>query len=273
MRYPGLSPAASGVAPLPPYRALLIVDVKDFSGRKGRHHAELTAAIPRILAQAFRRCGLDELPDETAFHGTTGDGYFLGFRPAVLPYLITPFLGALQDELDYRGAAGAASGAEQDLRMRVSVNVGPMEDSGTNAMNDGAGDARIENHRLLDSEPVRDLLTRSGPTTRVAAIISARAFEDAVLAGYTGEAAELYVPVRVEVKSYRGTAYLRVPTPSGDLLVRGFRTAAPESGATPEKAGAPAAGRVVNHVGSVRGGSVVQAETMGDVRIGGPGSV
>src|SRR5947209_15218335 len=198
------------VQELPPYRALLIVDVKEFSARPGRYHQELTGAIPRILQQAFARCGLADLYDEKLFHGTTGDGYFLGFRTGVLPYLINPLLGALQDELDYRAAVQTVSGPEQDLRMRVSINVGPMEDSGHNAINDGSGDARIENHRLLDSEPVRELLSRSGATTRVAAIISARAVEDAVLSGYAGEPAELFVRVPVTGQNYQGQAYLRV---------------------------------------------------------------
>ena len=257
------------VKQLPPYRALLIVDVKEFSARPGRYHQELTAAIPRILQQAFARCGLADLYEEAQFHGTTGDGYFLGFRPAVLPYLINPFLGALQDELDYRATVKSVSGPEQDLRMRVSVNVGPMEDTGRNAINDGSGDARIENHRLLDSEPVRELLSRSGPVTRVAAIISARAVEDAVLSGYADEPADLFVRVPVTVKNYQGQAYLRVPKPSGELLTKGFEPGAGRGGEASGKAARKRSGKVTNMVRSVTGGPVVQAERMGTVRFGG----
>ncbi len=35
------------VAELPPYRALLVVDIKDFSGNPGRDHAQLTALFYR----------------------------------------------------------------------------------------------------------------------------------------------------------------------------------------------------------------------------------
>jgi hypothetical protein len=210
------------VGELPPYQALLVVDMKDFSGSLGRDHAQLTEDIPEILRQTFIRCGLGELWGEVRFCGSTGDGYFLGFRSSVLPFLLNPFLLALQDELDYRNRVRSVSGQDRPIRMRVSVNVGPMTDSGENRISDGSGESRIETHRLLDSAEVRDLLARSSPTTSVAAIVSSRAFEDAVLSGFADEDPELYVPAPVQVKSYQGRAYLRVPRPSGDLLAHGF---------------------------------------------------
>ncbi|GAA0539009.1 hypothetical protein GCM10011581_06110 [Saccharopolyspora subtropica] len=211
----------SEVVELPPYRALLVVDVKNFSGEKGRDHARITRHIPVILEQALIRCGLGELRERVRFEGSTGDGYFWGFDPAFLPFLLNPFLAALQDELEYQNKVNLGSD-RQYLRMRVSINVGPMTDSGGNDISDGSGDARIETHRLLDSKPVRDMLTRSTSTTCVAAIISRRVYEDAIVSGYAADAPELYVPVDVEVKTYCGTAYLRVPKPSGDLLASGF---------------------------------------------------
>jgi hypothetical protein len=210
------------VAELPPYQALLVVDMKDFSGNVGRDHAQLTEEIPEILRQTFNRCGLGELWSEVRFQGSTGDGYYLGFRSSVLLFLINPFLFAFQDELDCRNRACAASGQRRPVRMRVSINVGPMTDSGKNRISDGSGESRIETHRLLDSTPVRDLLTRSGPPTSVAAVVSPRAFEDAVLSGFADDPPDEYVAVDVQVKSHQGRAYLRVPRSSGDLLVRGF---------------------------------------------------
>jgi hypothetical protein len=110
-----------------------------------------------------------------------------------------------------------------------------VTDSGRRAVSDGAGVARVELHRLLDSQPVRDLLTRSGNSTKVAAIVSARAYEDAVTAGYSDEDPALYVEAPVQVKRYQGNAYLRVPRPSGDLLASGFRTAAPDPAASTDR--------------------------------------
>lgn len=228
------------VAELPPYRALLVVDMKDFSGNPGRDHAQLTEAIPEILRKTFNRCGLGELWGEVRFRDSTGDGYVLGFCSSLLPFLLNPFLCALQDELDDRNRVCAASGQHRPVRMRVSINVGPMTDSGENCISDGSGESRIEAHRLLDSAPVRDLLARSTSITCVAAIIPSRVFEDAVLPGFTDEDTGLYVRAPVQVKSYQGQAYLRVPRPSGELLVHGFSRSklderAPEAGNTDQR--------------------------------------
>ncbi|HEY3510684.1 hypothetical protein [Kribbella sp. NPDC051137] len=227
--------------------------------RAGNMHAHLNAVIPEILQSAFARCALETLWTEISFADSTGDGYTIGLPAERLPFLLNPFLGSLQDELTDRSRTLVAAGLSP-IRMRVSVSVGPVTDSGANGVSDGAGAARVELHRLLDSGPVRDLLTRSGDVTRVAAIVSARAFEDAVLTGYTEESPELYVAAPVKVKRYQGEAYLRVPVPSGDLLTRGFRTG-PESTRGGKKASgessspvAPVAGQAVDRSRNRRGG-------------------
>ncbi|MFD7160976.1 hypothetical protein ACFV9C_40775 [Kribbella sp. NPDC059898] len=248
-----------GVSPLPPYRSMLVVDMKDYSGAPGRHHAHLNAVIPEILQSAFARCALATLWTEISFSDSTGDGYAIGLPAERLPFLLNPFLGSLQDELTDRSRTLADAGLSP-IRMRVSVSVGPVTDSGANAVSDGAGAARVELHRLLDSDPVRDLLARSAEVTRVAAIVSARAFEDAVLTGYTEESPDLYVAAPVQVKRYQGEAYLRVPAPSGDLLTSGFRTDPDAPGADRKAPGDssptadPAAGRSVDRSRNRRGG-------------------
>jgi hypothetical protein len=218
---------------LPPYCAILVVDVTDFSGRRGRDHAALTDAIPGILRQAFRRAGLTEMWSETVFGMSTGDGYVMGLRSALLPFLINPFLPALQEELAYHNSVAVQS---QPLRMRVTIHVGPVTSTGAELLSEGSGAARVEAARLIDSQPVRDLLSRCGPVTCVAAIVSARAFEDAVLSGYAADDPSMYVPAPVAVKSFQGTAYLRVPAPSGDLLASGFRSEGAEIAVVPEPA-------------------------------------
>ncbi|GAB3672555.1 hypothetical protein [Saccharopolyspora tripterygii] len=204
---------------LPPYRAVLVVDVKDFSGRKSRFHQQITRDIPLILENAFARCGHADLWGK-GIGDTTGDGYFRILDPIYLPYLLNPFLGALQDELvEQNNMVPREYG---NLRMRVSLSVGPVTDSGDDVLGDGNGATRIEAHRILDSHPVRDILDRSADVTRVAAIVSQRVYEDAVLSGYAAEEAGEYVEVETEVKTFRGRAYLRVPKPSGGLLRDGF---------------------------------------------------
>ncbi|MGX7825836.1 hypothetical protein ACTG9Q_12150 [Actinokineospora sp. 24-640] len=256
---------------LPPYTAILVVDVMDFSGRPGRDHARVTESIPSVLRQAFRRAGMSEHWDDNKFEFGTGDGYVVGFRPAVLPFLLNPFLPALQEELFYRNKVAAETDQGQPLRMRVTVHVGPMTSSSANPLSEGSGAARVEAYRLIDAQPVRDLLTRSSAATCVAAIVSARVFADAVQPGFTGEDPELYIRAPVEVKSYEGTAYLRVPAPSGGLLAEGFRTTTPEDDAIAAPGDAPVAEQH-NTTRDVNG-NVVQTGTYTDNRQGGTGDI
>ncbi|MEQ3552486.1 hypothetical protein WIS52_18585 [Pseudonocardia nematodicida] len=211
---------------LPPYRAMLAVDVKDFSSRPGRDHHDLTEEIPGILRAAFARGGRESAwVDDRCFHRSDGDGYVAGFRPAILPFLITTFLSELQNELAERDGVGRGDHRDP-IRMRVSINVGPVASSGGNTIADGSGRARIELHRFLDCAAVRQALDRSDPATHVAAIISRHAFDDAVLTGYAGEGAHAYftpVPVDIPEKKFRGEAYLRVPNATGDLVARGLQ--------------------------------------------------
>lgn len=204
---------------LPPYQALLAVDIRDFSGILGRDHAQITDVVPTILGAAFERCGLLRVWRGRRFTIGTGDGCAVGFPSEVLPYLLNPFLQSLQDELDFRDQVRTDP---VSVRLRVSINVGPVTDSGQGLLSEGSGTSRIELHRLLDADPVKELLNRSGPTTRVVAIVSTRAYHDAVLAGYAADSPEHYVAVPVKVKKMATEGYLRVPSPTGDLLRSGF---------------------------------------------------
>ncbi|OLT42655.1 hypothetical protein BJF85_22200 [Saccharomonospora sp. CUA-673] len=205
---------------LPPYRAVMVVDMKNFSGERGRDHARITENIPMVLENSFRACGCGHVWDDIRFSDTTGDGYVVGFDTRWTPFLLNPVLPALQLELERQNRV--ARGVAQPMRMRVSLTAGPMTDSGTNSISDGSGATRIEAHRMVDGDGVRAVLTDSGNATCVAAIVSEQVYRDVVMAGYSGEDPALYVPVDVAVKAYRGAAYLRVPTPSGDLLRRGL---------------------------------------------------
>ncbi|TDD51611.1 hypothetical protein E1263_29970 [Kribbella antibiotica] len=251
-------PRSVGVRDLPPYRSMLVVDMKDYSGTTSRDQAHLNVLIPEILESAFTRGGLTSVWSEISFRDSTGDGYAIGLPAERLPFLLNPLLGALQDELAERGRPLSAAGFPA-IRMRVSVSIGPVTDSGENGVGDGAGAARVELHRLLDSKPVRHLLTNSAEVTKVAAIVSARAYDDAVVGGYSQEDSSLYVEVAAEVKTYQGRAYLRVPVPSGDLLKRGFGSESPtvaeeqankRAAVTP----APATNQANDHSQNRRGG-------------------
>lgn len=222
--------AQAHIKELPPYKALLVVDIKDFSGYPGARHAALTREVPSLLDQAFQRAGWRDWSRFTPFETSTGDGYVLVTESAVLPFLVHPFLECLQQELEDRNRT-YPGGGDRPLRLRVSVHVGPVTDSGDGRFDDGSGDARVTLHRLLDAEPVRHLLDDSNPsTTLVAAVLSARVFEDVVVAEYCHLRSDDFVPVPVTQKSYSGQAYLRVPRPSGGLLRRGFPRPDDQSG-------------------------------------------
>ncbi|MET8850706.1 hypothetical protein [Amycolatopsis sp. NPDC004625] len=209
---------------LPPYHAVLSVDVKNFSGVTPADHYALTELIPTILERAFERADNAAVWADRRFPAGRGDGFVVGFRPESLPILVGPFLDALQDELAYHHRVRLGRTGEP-TRLRVSIAVGPLTDSGNARLGDGSGAAMVETHRLLDCEPVRELLTSSDPeVTFVAAVLSARVYEDVVLSGYAAKAPGEFVRVPVSVKSYVGEAYLHVPKPSGALLSRGIGT-------------------------------------------------
>ncbi|AHH96280.1 hypothetical protein BC739_005723 [Kutzneria viridogrisea] len=138
---------------------------------------------PVLLHDALQRIGCGEL-------WSTGPGVDL--RPELLPALLSPLLHGLQQELAYKHRLGRGPA----VRLRVGVHVGPPA-------------SRAAVHRLLEAEPVRELLDRSNPevTFVVAAITpSARAL--------LGERA----PELVTAETGKGLVHLHVPQPSGRLL-------------------------------------------------------
>ena len=246
------------VRELPGYRAVLAVDVKNFSGVKAADHLKLTTLIPVLLERTFGRAGYAHVWAERRFPVSEGDGFVVGFRPEVLPILLGPVVDALQDELAFHHEMSHAP------RMRVSIAVGPANDTGTGLAGDGSGAPMVETHRLLDCEPVRRLLEDSDPNvTFVAVVISGRVYDDVVAAGYTAKAESEFIAVPVQVKSYQGTAFLHVPRPSGTLLQRGIGN---PPGQPPEPAEPSTMyGSVTNSIsGNVRG-QVLQSR---DIQVG-----
>lgn len=206
--------------PLPPYRALFAVDAKDFTGLPALQHGPVSRLIPDLVDQALERAGLHDLRDSKRFQANTGDGVVFGFDPAFLPFVLWPFLGVLDDTL---GAYNRQSVGPR-IRLRASVHVGPLPDSG--GPGDGNGTARNDTHRLLDSRPVKAILAAaSEEVTHLVAVVSQRVYEDAVLAGYTGLHPDrcVEVPATVEGKNFSQRAWLYVPSPSGNLVQAGVR--------------------------------------------------
>jgi len=243
---------------LPPYRGILAVDAKDFTGYPAVQHGEVSRIIPQLLHASFSRAELPEVWEDRRFPDSTGDGYVFGFDPASMPYVIHPWLNTLQEvltefNLDSMGTVR--------IRLRVSLHIGPLPDSGEEF--DGNGTPRNDTHRLLDSVPVKAVLaSHSENITHVAAILSERCFQDAVASGYTGRDLDYFieVPATVPDKRFQQRAWLYVPHPSGNLYVpqapeeadERDATHAEDSGSAAREASADPRHGTVHHVRAER---------------------
>jgi len=204
---------------LPPYRAILVVDARSFSERPSAQQAELSARVERVLHAAFVRAGLADAWVDRRFAAHTGDGYIVGLPPERLPHLLHPLLRELQAELHEEDLR--RSTREPRLRLRASIHVGPVPDRGL--ANDGVGKPMTDTHRLLDCDHVRRCLGETHEdVTFLAAIVSERAYADAVEGGYTGLHPAQFIEVVASAKRFTERAYLHVPQLSGHLLRSGL---------------------------------------------------
>ncbi len=207
---------------LPPYRGVLVVDTKNFGSNTDPGQAVLAEMIHDVLNVAFERAGLGHVWRDALFPHNTGDGFGVGFDTRHLPAVVSRLFDTLQDVLSERDARLRAQDRRLRLRMRASLNVGPVrEPEGGTA--EAVGSTVITTHRLLDAEPVREVLTRSDPDqTFLSVALSQRVFEDVLASGFATLPASRVVPRLVQVKEYAGTVYLYVPKLSGELLEHGM---------------------------------------------------
>jgi hypothetical protein len=256
--------------------AILVVDIEKFSEHTDVQRQQLAQILPEVLEDAFKRCRLVDIWESRRFPDPTGDGYIIGFDPARLPYVVDDFFDALQAELAERAKVLRGSGMR--LRMRTGLTVGPVRELDDLRVHSPVDSSMIENHRLVDTDAVRALLRKSDrDVTFVAAILSAQVVDQAVIdGGYTRlrESQFVKLPVEIVAKNFSGTAYLRVPQPSGELLARGLLGVQGKPGEEPEPEQSkvdprPASGAV--SVGDVRGVSGVVGSVTGTGHtIGGP---
>lgn len=269
-------------SPLPPYRAVLAVDAEKYTHNGAYHQQVLSASIPTVLEEAFNRAGLTEVWRERRFPQSSGDGYVIGFRPEHLPFLVHPFLGHLQEALEDLQPGLAAHERELRLRLRVSIDVGPLPDSHDNKDPiDGIRRAMNDTHRLLDADPVRDELRLSDPEiTFLVAIISGRVFEEAVLGRFVGLSPRRFSPVDVDLpaKGFRQDGYLYVPV-SSRASGRGTETTHQETAESPtvtekapgkadsppEGSAAQAPGATINRMRDNRGQAVQGGSLKGGI--------
>lgn len=244
---------------LPAYRAIVVVDVKNSTGIASAQQPHIRALIPEVLEAAFDRSGLSEQWADAWFPSSTGDGYIVGIPPAKLPWLIDPFIDNLQKVLAETDPKLRAIDRAMRMRMRLSINVGPLPD-------DGGGKPMDDTHRLLDSEPVRAELNRSSPdVTFLSAIVSDRAYQDAVAGRYTGLPPEVFREVTATVKDFTGKAWVYTPERSyvGDAVREAPAGKKKSAGTSGERRSAPAVHNEFS--GGTSHGPVIQAGGIGHI--------
>lgn len=226
---------------LPPYRGILAVDTERFTGNPSARQPYLSAAVQEVLRVALERCGHLQIWEQRRFPRGTGDGYMFGVLPEVLPFLLWPFLDALHKTLAEKDDSLRAINRGTRLRLRLSVNVGPVTEPGDESR-DPIGDAVNTTFRLLDSSPVKDALKESNPdVTLMAVVVSQRVFDDVIRAGYTPALHPdqlMQVTAEVPGKDFAEPAWLYVPRPSR-LASRNDKDTPAESPERPGRQGAP----------------------------------
>jgi hypothetical protein len=256
---------------LPPYRGIFAVDTERFTGNPSAHQPDLSAAVQQVLGMALERCGHHQIWEQRRFPQGTGDGYLFGVLPEVLPFLLSPFLSALDETLAEKDDALRAINRGTRLRLRVSVNVGPVPDSG-DEIRDRIGHPMNTTFRLLDSRPVKNALKVSNPdVTLMAVIVSQRVFDDVIRAGYTPALhPDQLEQVTAEVpgKDFAEPAWLYIPRPSR-LTCRedGDTSGAPSE---PPRNPGPSGSSTYTHHG--QGPQLNNSPVRGDVNYGSPRS-
>lgn len=269
------------VQDLPDQIAIMVVDTKGFSQHNDRQQNVLAPLIPQVLRRACDSAGIQELWQQKCFPDSTGDGFIIGFPPALLPRVVHNYLEFLQMELR---AAARTLPTGTSLRMRLSLNIGPVALLNDVLLGSPVGATMIDAHRMVDVPALRVLLDRSDPeVTFLVAALSERVVQDTVRSGYANRRMSEFVatPVAIKSKDFTGTAYLRVPAPSGDLLAYGLlgvqpppeggelAASKPEPQPTGDHLVASTGGRL-SQVGDLGDGSVASGDIGGSVGVVGP---
>lgn len=249
---------------LPPYRGLIAVDCVQFSKHQSVYLPDLSAAIPEALQTALTRCGIPQVWEKRRFPQATGDGYIFGTKTRYVPALIDRVVPGLQDVL-YELAPGLrAKERSLDLRLRVSIHIGPIHDEG-DELRDRISEPTIYACRLLDSAPLKEALRQSQPdVTLVGSIISQRVFEDVVQAGYIQLHETEFEPVTAAIpdKGFSQSAWLYIPRRSR----RGLESHAATTEPSAAKSSVPSPSATAIFHGPV-GGNITASEIHDGVHI------
>ncbi|MFC3455217.1 VMAP-C domain-containing protein [Amycolatopsis speibonae] len=181
-------------------RTIVVVDVVGFTApdRNPLDRLAVRQGMYEVLKTAFAECDVDF---DSCAREDRGDGALF-----LLPLGTTK--SQIADRLPDRIAVALrrynhTRTPQAQMRLRVSLNSGEVLNDG----NGWVGVAVDTAFRILDAQLAKDAFAESGRT--IAVITSQRFFTD-VIEQDPGLLPELYSPIPVSVKTFTGTAYLRL---------------------------------------------------------------
>jgi hypothetical protein len=213
---------------MPDLQGMAAFDAKGFSELPSLAQPGVSRLIAELVDESFVEAGLRQVLDERSFLAPRGDGLAAGFPPKYLPAVVDRFIPVL----DEAAAAYNACHRDTPVRLRMSLNLGPVTIDGTPP--DANGAARNDLHRLLDSKPLKQAMDDSDPeVTNLVSILSDRVYQDVLVGGYSRlrPGACTRVEATVSGKAFHQVAWLYVPSPSGGGA--GRVGPLPEPGGTP----------------------------------------
>ncbi|UMP01448.1 hypothetical protein [Amycolatopsis sp. EV170708-02-1] len=181
-------------------RTIVVVDVVGFTApdRNRLDRLAVHQGMYEVLKIAFAESGVDF---DSCAHEDRGDGALILLPPGTTKSLVA-------DLLPERLAVALrrynhTRTPQAQMRLRVSLNSGEVigDDNGW------VGDAVDIAFRILDAQPVKEAFAESD---RMIAFISSERFFADVIEKDPGLLPELYRPLPVSVKTFTGTAYLRL---------------------------------------------------------------
>ncbi|WP_433327404.1 hypothetical protein [Spirillospora sp. CA-294931] len=200
------------ISTVPPHQGIIAIDISDYSARSSVEQRVIAEGLEELLETSFARARLTDVWAARAFPSQRGDGYSFGFDPGRMPEVIASWLAELQHTLS------SIRPPALQIRMQVALHIGPLPADGRKA--DGAGTARNDTARLLNSRVIKALIAKADPeVTRVVAILSEHCYEVAVVSGHALPVGYFRkVVATVQDKGFEKTGWIHIPCPSANLL-------------------------------------------------------
>ncbi|WP_405881829.1 hypothetical protein OG762_26395 [Streptomyces sp. NBC_01136] len=166
------------------HRWIVVLDIENFSPRPDPVQRRVRAAMYEVLDGAMERAGL--MAADTVVEDR-GDGVLMLISSSVSPLLIA---GPLVRELDEELAQKANMLNEAHaLRFRVALHQGLV----TRDPRGWSGDAVNTACRLVDAQPLRDVLT-AAPSARMVFAVSDQTYQGVIRHGHRGIDPAAYLP-------------------------------------------------------------------------------